>query len=712
MLSNFGNILMLAFGFGFVIFWHELGHFLAAKWAKVKVEQFAVGFGQAVVCWRKGLGFTWGTSQEAFLSRVKSHIETKHATELELKELTAPTEAQIATAAAEIGISETEYRLNWIPLGGYVKMMGQDDLKPGQVVSDPRSYNNKTIGQRMVIVSAGVVMNIILAAIGFMYIFTVGLEVARPKVGSVLPGSPAMSTYLKGADGKHIPAPLKIGDTILTLNGWEMSDFDKIKLHTALLIAGDTVPMTVKRAADGKVEALYVTPGKSTPDSEFPQIGIGEYPLLEAPEKEKESKSAEAEAKKDDTKLLGEFTAIKPGDVIKTVNGKAVDKDDFTLLDAALQEAAGKDVMLTVERDGKPVTVALQPHFMEHFGDTPLNFAGMELPVRVDIIQAKSPLMNDVQPGDVIANVADPSPSGGQIAYPTRAEMTTFFNAAGERGVTLKITVERDGKMLAPIEAKPSVKLANNKFGYNIMPSMAEGTPVVSGVLPDSPAKAAGIRPGSRLRAINGTKVSNWFEVNNIMRELKPDQPVKITATYFGDPETYTIKSLTQQQIDDIRDNRLISYATEQDLNPDLFLRKAPNHNLLIAAQMGGEETRDAILQVYQTVRSMVRGSISPKEVSGPVGILSAGYKIAERGSTRLIWFLAIISANLAVMNFLPIPIVDGGLFTFLIVEKLKGSPISQRTQSIAQAVGLVLLLSVFVFATYQDVARLPMMFK
>ena len=56
------NIVLLVFGFGFVIFWHELGHFLAAKWAGVKVEQFAVGFGHAMFSWRKGSGFAWGSS--------------------------------------------------------------------------------------------------------------------------------------------------------------------------------------------------------------------------------------------------------------------------------------------------------------------------------------------------------------------------------------------------------------------------------------------------------------------------------------------------------------------------------------------------------------------------------------------------------------------------------------------------------------------------
>jgi regulator of sigma E protease len=68
------------------------------------------------------------------------------------------------------------------------------------------------------------------------------------------------------------------------------------------------------------------------------------------------------------------------------------------------------------------------------------------------------------------------------------------------------------------------------------------------------------------------------------------------------------------------------------------------------------------------------------------------------------------ISANLAVVNFLPIPIVDGGLFTFLIVEKIKGRPLSAKTQTIAQFVGMAVLLCVFLLVTYQDIARLTFM--
>src|SRR5450432_2999266 len=152
MLSSTGNVLLLAFGFGFVIFFHELGHFLAAKWADVKVEQFAVGFGQALLAWRKGLGFSWGTTQEAYQKRLVDHIEKIRADQMTLEERAAgPTEKQLTDAAKELGISETEYRLNWIPLGGYVKMLGQDDLHADFKSENPRAFNKKSVRARMLI---------------------------------------------------------------------------------------------------------------------------------------------------------------------------------------------------------------------------------------------------------------------------------------------------------------------------------------------------------------------------------------------------------------------------------------------------------------------------------------------------------------------------------------------------------------------------------
>src|SRR5437899_5132901 len=163
-LPNILAIAALIFGFGFVVFFHELGHFLAAKWVGIKVEQFAVGFGHALFSWRKGVGLRFGNTQKDYRQRLDRYIE-EHYKDNTLVQDRSGLEYQNALIDAEkaTGLGETEYRLNWIPLGGYVKMLGQDDLRPNAEAEDPRSYNRKTIGPRMIVVSAGVIMNVILA---------------------------------------------------------------------------------------------------------------------------------------------------------------------------------------------------------------------------------------------------------------------------------------------------------------------------------------------------------------------------------------------------------------------------------------------------------------------------------------------------------------------------------------------------------------------
>src|SRR3954470_23705833 len=275
------SLVLLVFGFGFVIFWHELGHFLAAKWVGIRVEQFAVGFGQALMSWRKGMGFTLGSSGRKY--------------------------DELVSAGQAEDISETEYRLNWIPLGGYVKMLGQDDLRPNAQQDDPRAYNRKSIGARMFVVSAGVVMNIILAALLFMVVFMIGFRVQPAVVGSVAPGSPAALT--KNADTGAL-APLQVGDKILMFDNKWAHDFTKITLNVAL--AGDgPIPMYVERR-EGKKERLNIQPFRIDNDPNgFLMIGVG--PPVELRGLDKKDWDENFADVKPEEIVLPETLLIKPG---------------------------------------------------------------------------------------------------------------------------------------------------------------------------------------------------------------------------------------------------------------------------------------------------------------------------------------------------------------------------------------------------------------
>ncbi len=702
MFSSLASILLLAFGFGFVIFFHELGHFLAAKWADVKVEQFAVGFGQAMFSWRKGMGFRWGSSQEEFQKRLTSYVEEHHNSELQFKERTeGPTDEQLSQAAKALNISETEYRLNWIPLGGYVKMLGQDDLKPGVTANDPRAYNNKTISQRMVIVSAGVIMNVILAAIGFMIAFLLGLPAAPAIVGNLQPGSPAQSAY-RLVNGQPQLAPLQPGDTILTLDGRAQADFTKIGMNVALSEEGRALPIDVKRVS-GQVEQLFIQPGKPKDEAKnFLMLGITQpYELRGLDPEEVKTISEETKDLELDDPL-----AVAPGDRITQIQGKAVtDARDFPALDAAMQNSKGQPIELTVvNAKGATRTVKIRPAFEEPFSKDPLNFAGMLPRTMLDAIVKGSPAEKKLLPGDVIIGIASAKDGGDQITNPSRPDVMKWFSDAGSHGEAVNIKVFREGKEVTISNIVPSYTVERGHKGMGVQLDAEANDAIVGGLVTDSPAALANVPPGAKIVSVDGNRTTTWGDVDAALKQVTGSKPFTVIALVGGQERPFTFGPLSSTQLAELHQNR---YGPRLMLHEYIEIRKTSNP--ITAAQWGIGETRDALVQVYLTVRRMVQGSVSYKNVSGPVGIFVAGYGFANKGTTWLLWFLSIISANLAVMNFLPIPIVDGGLFTFLIIEKIKGGPVSPKVQSIAQIVGLAILLSVFVLATYQDVFyRLP----
>ena len=131
-------------------------------------------------------------------------------------------------------------------------------------------------------------------------------------------------------------------------------------------------------------------------------------------------------------------------------------------------------------------------------------------------------------------------------------------------------------------------------------------------------------------------------------------------------------------------------------------MRKGP----LGALELGVTETGDFIVLTYATLSQFIKGRVSGKQFSGPVGIFRAGVNVGRQGVVWLVWLLAIISANLAVINFLPLPIVDGGHVVFLIIEKVRRKPLSIRVQNAVQIAGLAMIVVVFVLLTYNDIVQ------
>ena len=661
------SVILLVVGFGLVIFVHELGHFLAAKYVGIRVDQFALGFGQALLSWRKGLGLTLGSSEPRLAKLKKDNPNFD-----------------------EKAYGETEYRLNWMPLGGYVKMMGQDDTKPGLQVDNPRSYTAKSVGARMLVISAGVIMNIIFAIVGFMILFLTGLQVPAPEVGLVVPMSPAQ--FATTVDGK--PAPLQVGDRILTIDGAVQYDFSKIRLATALAKRGRPLTVEVKRRT-GAVETVLVTP-RSVEGSSMGLMSIGIAPnsLLEIPElKTKAQKKEYAELSPDENQLA-------PGETITQVNGVDVKPNEYWKLDQAIQQAQGQRVNLTVRSaTGQTRQLAAESDLITPFGDEEITIAGMQPRLRIKALLPQTAVKGKIEPGDVILSIR----SGGDLKNdpPLRDFLDRVFKA-GDAGSTIDLKILRQDKEISLPGITPNIKIpVIRKKGLGVVPGLDYEHPVLAGTLKDSPT--SGIPAGSTILAINDVHVKNWFDV---MRELKGAQAGKPLAFLLqapaGGPQqtmqiTLNASDLTKLQA--MRFSCSLSLAVHSE--------SRITSNILQAAWWGITETRDFILQFYVTLQRMSEGSVGTKNLMGPLGIVQAGVQVADRGVDYLLWFLAMISANLAVVNFLPIPVVDGGHFMFLIIEKIQGKPVAERTQVIAQYIGLSLIGLVFILATYQDIMRI-----
>lgn len=699
------QVLLLILGFGFLIFVHELGHFMVAKWVGIKCTQFAIGFGPSIVAWRKGIGFRLGSTEPEYDKRLREHFKrgdsdstkTQHTHTLhredfgsDQKKTSDLSQPQIDRVAADLGLGDTEYRLNYLPLGGYVKMLGQEDLDPNAQSDNPRAYNNKPIWARMCVISAGVVMNLIFGVIFFIIAFMMGVMFPPAIVGGVAPGSPAATTYAQGHDDDPDYRGLRVGDHVTLLDGEPINDMIDIRVATALGKAGQPIAFTIEREGLDAPLLYEITPVPSEAADGLLAIGMIPPSTLEVTRVTPGTPAADA--------------GVEVGMTLTQLDGRPV-SDQAQYLDILLDKQ-GQAVSAIFERpagkDGKPLAKTVETKLAAYpmladAGDTP-NLLGMEPATGIVSFpdDGISPLKDaGGRPGDLIAEVY------GQ-AWPT---LTTLFDLLGRNdNRPTEVKVYRDGEVISLGQIEPY----RNKLGF--FPRSDLAVPIVARVLPNSPATALELTPGSHILAINNQPVSNWADMQRILADLQPtpDTPTEVAIRYqlniAGQPEDSGNIALPSQAVEQLTEARWI--GTVDVAFGDLLI-PVVSDNPIDAVKLGLDKTGQFMAQTYITLLRLFEGSVKPEHLRGPVGIVDEGTKMAQRGEAYLLFFLGLISVNLAVINFLPLPIVDGGHMVFLIIEKIKGSPASPAIQIGAMWVGLVLIGCVFLLVTYNDVYRL-----
>jgi regulator of sigma E protease len=215
----------------------------------------------------------------------------------------------------------------------------------------------------------------------------------------------------------------------------------------------------------------------------------------------------------------------------------------------------------------------------------------------------------------------------------------------------------------------------------------------------------AGLSPldiprGATITAIQGQAVSDFYDVIQQTRQHR-GQNVQIDYRLEDGTTGRVILDTTvaQESIAVISLAEYIPFASMERL----YQATGP----IQAIAMGYRKTVMFIAQTYVTLKRLIDGIISPKELIGPVGIIAFSYRIvADQPMVYYAYFLGLINASIAVINFLPVPPFDGGLVILLLVEKAKGSALSERTQGVIAYTGWVLIGTLLLYVTFNDIVR------
>ena len=672
-ISAFGNVLLVMLGFGAVVIVHEFGHFIVAKLANIKVEAFSIFMPPILLGVKrteKGLRF-----------RILPEIFPKDGDE-------SGEGAINFTVGKEGQASETEYRVGLIPFGGFVKMLGQDDIGPVKTSDDPRSYANKPVHIRAATIAAGVVFNVVSAVIIFMITFLIGIKLPPPVIGGVVPDSPAAR------------AGLKAGDEIIEIAG-KKNDLDFPSIGIAAALSGKDEKVLLKvRHPDGTEEEISLVAEQLL---DKPMRLFGVFPAASL---------TVAKLPNEDANDLFARTGLLPGDRITSVNGRDV-RGHWELVEI-LQNSLVPEVTLSVERIGNEGKVSLVESRVrlnlipvsssEMNSDAGLSHIYSMIPrLRITGFYEELSLINNIantlQAGDIILAVGD-------INNPTFKEIRHIATEYKNKELPIKVLrIDQTGMEKSQIvTVTPKQAIDSDEVIIGIILALDAEHPVVARTIASGGGlEALKIPSGAKITAVDGEEVSNFYDV---IREVGRYPNQRITLDWRLDEETAGSVALDLSTGGE--------FINVQSDSPDFNF--IPFESLEItyradgpidAVVMGYRRTVMFIAQTYVTLKRLAGGLVSPDNLMGPVGIIKVSYKIvSERPIVYYVYFLGLISAVIAVFNFLPLPPLDGGLVVLMLVEKIKGSALSERVQTIVAYTGWMLILVLFLYVTFNDILR------
>ncbi|MFO7562577.1 MAG: site-2 protease family protein [Enhygromyxa sp.] len=409
------------------------------------------------------------------------------------------------------------------------------------------------------------------------------------------------------------------------------------------------------------------------------------------------------------------IAGLEPGDRIVEIDGD--DVRSWKEMQTLIAAAPDVELRIEIEKQGKRVERFVTPR--RTFVDNPLGvpeprgllgvYAHFYAP-QIGIVDLRSPAYEGgLRTGDVITSIdgepvrtiedlqaltAKPPDSLVRLTYlrphPTAFQLGTLLWFESHHAQLLPRT---EGRGRSGASDSPTGLLPANTF--------------VRAVAHDSPAAHAGLLPGDRVLAVGGDPVTRWESVANLLNRAQ-DQPVTMLVQGLDqEPRELTVKQEIRTRRDIYKTEFTYLYFGAEPYGISRSPELEPiRGRFTYATKAAWTETAYMLEMMWTALRQMVTLQRGVEELSSVVGIFAFAGTAAEQGPTEFLMLMALISLNLAFVNLLPIPILDGGHLLFFTIEAIRRKPLGQRAREIASAIGLVVVLLLMLIALRNDVMR------
>ena len=283
---------------------------------------------------------------------------------------------------------------------------------------------------------------------------------------------------------------------------------------------------------------------------------------------------------------------------------------------------------------------------------------------------------------------------------------------AVERGKERSLSLDfRRGDSIFTAEVSPKISIGKDIFGDELeyytlgISGFPEQEAIVGEVSEGFPAQKAGLKKGDKIVVINGKKVDSW----NGMRKAIIDSEghaLKITVLRGDIRFDVEITPKLKNAIGETEERYQIGISTAGVKIPDndKFVKRL---NPFTAFRESIAHTYNITKLTLIVVGKLIQGKVSAKTIGGPIMIAQMAGQQAREGVTNLAFFIALISINLAILNFLPIPVLDGGHLLFFSIEAVLGRPVNIKVREIAQQAGIFVLILLMIYVFYNDIVRI-----